>query len=138
MDKNSELYIDGNSERGVVESIYQYASFNLYNSKNLSIANHMPNQGLFRGDRTFVRGTGLKNVFTWNQTGGDYPQEEFTNKFPVNETFSTYVGLGGNSKDNNTTAEVFARDGFTRENFQINEYGKIQFTSGSKPIENGS
>lgn len=130
MDANSELYIDGNSKKGVVESIYEFASFNIDGAYNLEITNHMANQALFYGDRTFIRGTKLNEIETWQQTGGDYNRVA-DREFGTEGQFSTYVGLKGDATENATSAQVFTPNVETAKEFQMNGYGKVRFLGGA-------
>ncbi|WP_314059794.1 pectate lyase-like adhesive domain-containing protein [uncultured Vagococcus sp.] len=129
MDVNSELLIDGNSKKGVVESIYEFASFNIDGAKNLEITNHMAGKHIFFGDRTFIRGTDLKTIETWEQTGGDYDRLA-DRLFNTNGQFSTYVGLKGDGKDNAINGQVFSPNEETATAFQLDSYGKVRFLGG--------
>lgn len=128
---SSELVIYGNSANGVIESIYEYAGFNLYQASNLDIANKKANAPLFRGDRTFIQGYGLGTIYTWNKDGGNYPNETIKDEFQGNDYFNTYVGLGGDAKNNDVSAEVFGSSEEARENFQTVNYGRVVFRAGS-------
>ena len=136
-DESSELFIYGNSANGVIESIYEYAGFNLYQAGNLDIANKKANAPLFRGDRTFIQGYGLDAIYTWNKDGGNYPNETIKDKFRDNEYFNTYVGLGGDAKNNDVSAEVFGPIEETRDNFQAADYGRVVFRAGGSEPGNG-
>jgi hypothetical protein len=129
-EQGSELYIDGFSERGVIESIYEYANFNMLGAKQLHIANAMPNAPLFRGDRTFVKGADINEIKTWNRDGGNYPDTEIKDKFTTQGMFITYVGLGGDAYFNDRSAEVFSRNNDVKEQFQMGDYGKVEFYGG--------
>ena len=127
----SELKIYGNSSEGVVESIYEYSGFNLYQANNLDIANKKENSRLFKGDRTFVKGYGLETIYTWNKDGGNYPDSTIKDEFEDNDYFNTYIGLYGDLKNNDVSAEVFGSSEEARENFQTVNYGRVVFKAGS-------
>ncbi|MEG0267121.1 MAG: hypothetical protein RR659_05695, partial [Bacilli bacterium] len=136
----SELKIYGEGTRGVVESVYEYAGFNLYGAKNLDIANRTPEAPLFRGDRTFIRSTKGKMIYTWNRDGGNYPFEDKRDSFNNNDIFTTYVGRIRDENDkynklyDDGSAEVFGNNKETRENFQMLNYGRVVFIGdGSNP-----
>lgn len=127
LDNDSELVIDGNSSRGVVESIYEFASFNMYAAKNLEITNYMKNQNLFYGDRTFIRGVAQDHIYTWAKTG-KYTDKNYMQDMAPNDYVWTYVGLLGDGSDNEKSAEVHARNANTSYNLNMGNYGKIRFT----------
>ncbi|MEG0267120.1 MAG: hypothetical protein RR659_05690 [Bacilli bacterium] len=126
-DTGSELKIYGNSNQGVVESIYEFAGFNLYGAKNLDIANKKPNSPLFRGDRTFVQGYNESQIKTWSRDGGKYPESDVKDRFSGNRYFNTYVGLYGDAKDNDVSAEFFGYSKEASEKFQMADYGRVVF-----------
>lgn len=132
-ENESKLYIDGTSSLGVVESIYEYSAFNFYGAAQLSLANHQADAPIFRGDRTFIKAADVNKIFTWDRSGGTYPAAQMLNSFDANRTFDTYIGLGGDARDNDVSAEVFSRNADIREQFQMSDYGKVIFTVGTTP-----
>lgn len=134
-DVNSELKIYGKSDKGVIESIYEFAGFNLYGAGNLDIANKKANAPLFRGDRTFIQGYNEGQIKTWSQDGGQYPESDVKERFSGNRYFNTYVGLYGDAKDNDVSAEFFGYSEEAKANFQMANYGRVVFQNGNSPSE---
>lgn len=130
MDEGSQLYIDGNSKKAVVENIYEFSSFNMNGAENLEITNHNANSNIFRSDRNVFRGNNMSQVITWAKTGGDYPDSQITQTFDVSK-FTFHVGVYGDGVDTEKNGEILSDSPLMNEQLQVGNNGKIRFVGSS-------
>lgn len=129
VNEGAELVVTGKSKKGVVESEYKGATFNLTAPGNFEITNKEPGNKLFYSTNTTINATDLSEISYWNQLGGDYNVNP-TGTFGENDLFNVNFGKLCNSQ----TLSVNATDATTKGSFRMENYGKISLKGKSNVV----
>lgn len=119
--EGSELVVTGNSTKAVIESEYKGAVFNINSPENFEVANRRANSKLFYSTNTTINATDVSTVYTWNQTGGEYPENVASEL--EGGSFAVNFGKICNSKTLSVTGEL-------SQQFRMENYGKISLQAG--------
>ncbi|MBL1229475.1 hypothetical protein IW492_09550 [Enterococcus sp. BWB1-3] len=116
MEPDSEFVATGNSTIGTFRSEYKGAVINLNAPANFEVTNKKAGAKLFYSTDTTINATGVNDIYTWTQVGGEYldaPSSTFSGgEFAIN------FGKICNSKTLSVTGDL-------SQQFKMENYGKI-------------